>query len=123
MTVQRLRRWGTRALPAYFDTQTHARNVGNDGDLVEVKVGALQTGGDPDVAEDWDVRYVQYCHNGNGLLKSVLTSDSTARLIADRADINVPATSCPRGTMITVARSPIGSRTTPAGSSPTTRTT
>jgi hypothetical protein len=73
----------------YFDSQTHSADLGADGDLVQVRRATLKTGGDPDTAADWTVRYIQYRYfSTHGQLKSVFESDEVARLVAERADIS-----------------------------------
>jgi hypothetical protein len=62
--------------------------VGEDGDLVQVKTSRLKTGGDPDTAADWIVRYTQYRYENGGLLKAVFEPDAIQRLIDDRSDIS-----------------------------------
>ena len=45
--------------------------MGSDGDLVQVKLSALRSGGSPGTAADWIHRYYQYRYDSNGLLKAV----------------------------------------------------
>ncbi|MHB9080294.1 MAG: DUF6531 domain-containing protein [Pirellulaceae bacterium] len=71
----------------YYDSQTHSQNLGADGDLVQVAISALKSGGSVGTAADWVVGYQQYRYGTNGLLKAVFGPDAIARLIADRADI------------------------------------
>ena len=75
----------------YFNSYEHSADLGSDGDLIQVKTSALKTGGNPDTAGDWVVRYEQYRYGSYGLLKAVYKSDAIARLVADRADINTAA--------------------------------
>jgi RHS repeat-associated protein len=75
----------------YFNSYEHSADLGSDGDLIQVKTSALKTGGNPDTAGDWVVRYEQYRYGSYGLLKAVYKNDAIARLVADRADINTAA--------------------------------
>ncbi|MHB9081934.1 MAG: DUF6531 domain-containing protein, partial [Pirellulaceae bacterium] len=72
----------------YYDSQTHSQDLGSDGDLVQVTISALKTGGNVGTASDWIVRYYQYRYDSHGLLKSVFGPDAIVRLVADRADIS-----------------------------------
>ncbi|MCU0962921.1 MAG: DUF6531 domain-containing protein, partial [Pirellulaceae bacterium] len=81
----------------YFDSQTHSADVGADGDLVQVTLSALRSGGSPDTAADWIVRVYQYRYDSQGLLKGVFEPDAVARLIADRADVDDPAEMLAKG--------------------------
>jgi len=72
----------------YFDSQNHSSDLGADGDLVQVKTARLKTGGDPDTAADWIVRYTQYRYNSQGMLKAVFLPSAVQRIIDDRSDIS-----------------------------------
>ena len=37
----------------YFDSQVHSADLGSDGDLVQVTISALRTGGSPGTSADW----------------------------------------------------------------------
>ena len=56
---------------AYFvsgqQSGNHSADVGSDGDLVQVKTAELRTGGDPDTAADWTVRYTQYRYTSRAI--------------------------------------------------------
>lgn len=71
----------------YFDDTVHSSDLGGDGDLVQVKVSKLKTGGSVSTAADWMVRYIQYRYDSNRHLTAVFESDSIQRLIDGRSDI------------------------------------
>ena len=72
----------------YFDSQVHSADLGSDGDLVQVTISALRSGGSPGTSADWIHRYYQYRYDSNGLLKGVFQPDAIERMISDRADID-----------------------------------
>jgi hypothetical protein len=74
----------------YFNSMSHSADVGSDGDLVQVRVRALRSGGNPGTQADWIDRYTQYRYDSNGLLKGVFEADALERLITDRGDISSP---------------------------------
>ncbi len=72
----------------YCDSQTHSADVGDDGDLVQVAISQLKTGGSVGTAADWTVRSTQYRYDDQGLLKAVFEPDAVQSLIDDRSDID-----------------------------------
>jgi hypothetical protein len=62
--------------------------LGSTGDLVQVKVSKLKTGGSASEPGDRIVRHTQYRYDSPGLLKAVFEPDAVERLVEDRSDIS-----------------------------------
>ena len=72
----------------YFTSGTHSADVGAAGNLVQVKMMKLKTGGSVANSADWIVRYTQYRYGSNGLVKMVLEADAIRRIL-DNSSLSI----------------------------------